>query len=115
MAKKTKKRPGAMFFFDWIPSLERLSDADRGKLLFSALKYAENELYNPEFDDNSHVYYIWPMVQAAIDRDRDSYDKVLLEKSISANYRYYVDDCNRNGTTPMPFDEYKEIKYREAK
>ena len=104
-----------MFFFDRIPSLERLSHADRGKLLFSALKYAENELFIPEFDDNSHVYYIWPMIQAAIDRDRDSYDKVLLEKSIAASYRYYTDECSRKGTAPMSFDEYREVKYRDAK
>lgn len=115
MAKRTKKRPGAMFFFDWIAAIERLSDADKGKLLFAALKYAENELANPEFDADSHVYYIWPMIQAAIDRDRDSYDNVLLEKSIAASYRYYTDECVKKCTTPMPYDEYREIKYREAK
>lgn len=115
MAKRTKKRPGAMFFFDWLPALERLSDDEKGKLLYGALKYAENELFIPEFDDNSHVYYIWPMIQAAIDRDRDSYDKVLLEKSIAASYRYYTDECAKKGTTPMSYDEYRDIKYREAK
>lgn len=113
MAKRSKKRPGAMFFFDWVPALERLSDEDKGKLLFSALKYAENELCNPEFAVDSHIYYIWPMVQAAIDRDRDSYDKVVIEKSIAASYRYYEDECRRKGTTPMPYDDYKEVKYRE--
>jgi len=57
-------------YFDQIESWEALSDAERGRLLLAALKYAARG-DPPEFSGNER--YQWPQVRSQIDREKQSY------------------------------------------
>ena len=57
-------------YFDQIESWEALSDAERGRLLLAALKYAARG-EPPEFSGNER--YQWPQVRSQIDREKQSY------------------------------------------
>ena len=57
-------------YFDQIESWEALSDAERGRLLLAALKYAARG-EPPEFSGNER--YQWPQVRSQIDKEKQSY------------------------------------------
>lgn len=57
-------------YFDQIESWEALSDAERGRLLLAALKYAARG-EPPEFGGNER--YQWPQVRSQIDKEKQSY------------------------------------------
>jgi hypothetical protein len=57
-------------YFDQIESWEALSDAERGRLLLAALKYAARG-EPPEFNGNER--YQWPQVRSQIDKEKQSY------------------------------------------
>lgn len=59
-------------YYDWLEAMEALSDGERGRLIVAALKYARGEVL-PELSGGER--YVWPMVRAQIDRDREAYSR----------------------------------------
>ena len=59
-----------LFFDQYIPLVEGLTDAERGKLLWGMMRYARDGS-EPDFKSNER--YIWPFVREDIDRDKLAY------------------------------------------
>ena len=59
-----------LFFDQYIPLVEGLTDAERGRLLWGMMRYARDG-DDPDFMGNER--YIWPFVREDIDRDKIAY------------------------------------------
>ena len=59
-----------LFFDQYIPLVEGLSDEERGRLLWGMMRYAR-EGDEPNFTGNER--FIWPFVREDIDRDKIAY------------------------------------------
>lgn len=59
-----------LFFDQYIPLVEGLTDAERGRLLWGMMRYARDGS-EPDFISNER--YIWPFVREDIDRDKLAY------------------------------------------
>ena len=84
-------------YFDQEKAWETLSDAERGRLLLAALKYAARE-EPPTFSGNER--YQWPQIQVQIDKERLSYQQKVSQcseagKASAASRGYY----QRSSTT----------------
>lgn len=109
---KGKERPGCLFYFEWIPVLEKLSDEERGQLLFAALKYAKTEEL-PAFESGSKPDLLWPLLENKMFLDGVRYELTVEEKKWAGKYARYKDEQEKMGKEPMSFDEYKEM-YRKV-
>ena len=59
-----------LFFDQYIPLVESLTDAERGRLLWGMMRYARDGS-EPDFRGNER--YVWPFVREDIDRDKIAY------------------------------------------
>ena len=68
-----KQRPGVILYFDTIcPALERLSDAQCGRLLRGIVDYVQTGAL-PELDDATDIVFY--LLRPALDRDGERYEK----------------------------------------
>ena len=59
-----------LFFDQYIPLVEALSDEERGRLFWGLMRYAQEER-TPNFPGNER--FVWPFIKEDIDRDKLAY------------------------------------------
>ena len=59
-----------LFFDQYIPLVEALSDEERGRLFWGMMRYAQDER-NPKLPGNER--FVWPFIKEDIDRDKLAY------------------------------------------
>lgn len=96
-------RPGVMFYFDLIPALEMLDDADAGRIFKAALEYGKCGTL-PELCGMAAV--AWAFIQPKIDRDGKSYQESVIDKKYAA-YCSHV----KAGQIKLERDEWYEKIY----
>ena len=94
-------RPGVMLYFDIIPALDTLPPETVGRLLLGALHYARDGV-EPSGDDPA-LLFAWAFLKSGIDRDGDAYE----EKRLRGEWLVYCRGCKKEGTDPLPFNEWK--------
>lgn len=81
-----KKRPGVMFYFEWIEIVEELTAEEQGKLLMGALIYARTGKA-PNFTDRA-MRVAWRAMQSHVDADEERYNERVQKGEESANRRW---------------------------
>ena len=97
MNKKTK--PGVMVYFDMLPVIAQLSNADKGKLFQAILEYAQLGVV-PELP--AKLRPLWPMITSRMDHDDIRYQKTVANRKYAAYTRWERQDDR----IPLPFDEW---------
>lgn len=97
------QKPGIMLYFDMLPALDLLSDADCGVLLRAMLEYGRQKTV-PELTDRTSL--VWPLIQMRLDRDEMQYMKTVTKRAYSA----YVRWAKHHGEEPMDFLLWQEKK-----
>ena len=111
MSKKTEKeRPGVVFRFQWLPSLEKMSDKAKAKFLMSSLYRGQNLLYEPDFEDladdpRDYVRFetLWEQAGPLIDEDGDGWRDGILQR----RYASYCKSEKAMQREPMQYEDYK--------
>ncbi len=99
-------RPGVMFYFDLIPALEMMDDADAGRIFKAALEYAKCGTL-PELCGMAAV--AWAFIQPKIDRDGESYQESVIDKKYAAYCSHL-----KAGQTRLERDEWYEQIYLQT-
>ncbi len=89
MARERKKQPGVMIYFDIRAALERLGDAEKGRLLMAYINYGEyGEV--PEFE--GELGMAWAFIKPKLDLDREHYEKKCEKASQAVRKRWQDTD-----------------------
>ena len=107
MQERKKQRPGVMLYFELIPSLSRLTDAQRGRLLYAALLYGRDGTA-PQIDDDLTLTALWPLVQSRSDADAEKYGKRCRDAQLRRQYGIYKQVQERAGRESLSWDEWLE-------
>lgn len=90
-------------YFDFLDSIEPLSDEEAGRLFRGILEYAKTGVL-PEFIGNER--YTFPEIRKQIDREQEHYDAVSLARS----------EAGKNGGRPKATEtKAKQTKAKESK
>ena len=100
-------RPGVMIYFDILPALKILPDADRGKLFMAMLEYAQFGAV-PDFDGALDM--AWQFIYPKLDRDAEAYNNACKGKKYAVFCREYK---KANSAEPPSFAEWKS-NYRSG-
>lgn len=109
MAKnREKERPGVIVRFDAIPTLEKLSEAARGRFLMACLYYGQRletvSFDDLELEDKIRVETLWEQTKPQIDSDAEGWKDGILQRK----YAGYCSGCERSGEIPMTYDAFRE-------
>ena len=101
-------------YYDIIPSLDILSDAEAGRLLKGALHYSA---FGEAPDLPGNERFTWPMIMAQIDRTNAKYEEQCATNKRIATERYANARpvTNRNDPLPKQEEEKEEKKEEEKK
>ena len=69
--------PYVCLYSRYLQTLAPFSDAERGRIMTAMLTYAATREV-PDFDGNER--FIWPTIQAQIDRDASAYQEKCAKK-----------------------------------
>jgi len=97
------QKPGVMLYFDMLPSIRNLSNAQKGILFEAILQYGYNRTI-PKLPDKLLV--VWPLIQMRLDRDEMQYMNVVTKRAYSA----YVRWAKHNNQEVMDFTTWQEKK-----
>lgn len=100
-----KDRPGTMLYFDLFYDIEDYTDEEAGQLLRAMLSYGMNGDI-PQFQDRG-MRTIWRKLQSTIDRDGDTYDRVVLQRKYAA----YCKKMKKAEQDAISFEEW--ISYND--
>lgn len=106
MSRRRKARPGLMIYHEWVPALERLTDEQRGKLLYGALRYSLDGT-EPQLCEDPVLEALWPLVQCRADADAQKYDSKCEDNSLRRRYAIYVQQQERNGREALEWGEWR--------
>ena len=93
------QKPGVMLYFEMRNVFEELSNEKRGILVSAILDYSEHGI-QPDFRGSLRI--AWASIQPRLDRDGENY----AQKSQQRRYAVYIRECKKDGTLPLPFDEW---------
>ena len=107
-------------YFDQEKAWETLSDAERGRLLLAALKYAARE-EPPDLPGNER--YQWPQIQVQIDKERQAYLNKVTQCSEAgkksaeqrANYQHPLTTVNDRQRPLIKEQEQKQEQEQEQR
>ena len=94
-----QQKPGVMLYFEMRNVFEELSNEKRGILVSAILDYSEHGI-QPDFRGSLRI--AWASIQPRLDRDGENY----AQKSQQRRYAVYIRECKKDGTLPLPFDEW---------
>ena len=94
-----QQKPGVMLYFEMRNVFEELSNEKRGILVSAILDYSEHGI-QPDFRGSLRI--AWASIQPRLDRDGENY----TQKSQQRRYAVYIRECKKDGTLPLPFDEW---------
>ena len=108
MAKnREKERPGVIVRFDAIPTLEKLSEAARGRFLLACLYYGQRletvSFEDLELEDRIRLETLWEQTKPLIDSDAEGWKDGVLQRK----YARYCGLSREAGEVPMDYDEYR--------
>ena len=99
----TKPMPGVMLYFDRLSFLDRLDDAQTGRLLRAVIRYARDG-ETAEIDDPM-VGVAWDVLRPMVDYDVQRYAEVSEKRRLSALRRWEKAQANANASVCMPNTE----------
>ena len=79
----------------WLLALEQLNNAERGELLYTALKYGESlevSEFSPEFS-NGRLDVIWGFVKPEIDRQKVRHCRIVTKRKRAAEMQKANKPC----------------------
>ena len=94
-----QQKPGVILYFEMRNVFEELSNEKRGILVSAILDYSEHGI-QPDFRGSLRI--AWASIQPRLDRDGENY----AQKSQQRRYAVYIRECKKDGTLPLPFDEW---------
>ena len=94
-----QQKPGVILYFEMRNVFEELSNEKRGILVSAILDYSEHGI-QPDFRGSLRI--AWASIQPQLDRDGENY----AQKSQQRRYAVYIRECKKDGTLPLPFDEW---------
>lgn len=97
-AKKAKKKPGVMLYFDLAPTFEAMSGDDCRELVLAILHYAELK----QDDHPKGCSYFWGTIKRRIDDD----DAAYYDRVNRSGYEGYKAQAERDGKTPLSYAEW---------
>ena len=109
MAKNREKpRPGVVFRFEWISTLEKLGDEAKAQFLMACLYRGHDLTYQPDYSeltdmrDQIRLETLWEQAAPLIDADGQGWADTIVQRK----YAGYCSGCKRTGEEPMLYDEY---------
>ena len=96
----TKQMPGVMLYFDRLSFLDRLDDAQTGRLLRAVIRYARDG-EAPVIEDTMFGM-AWDVLQPMLDYDAQRYAEVSEKRRLSALRRWEKAQANANASVCMP-------------
>jgi len=94
------ERPGVMIYFDVLPVIDSLSNAESAKLFRSILEYGK---YGAVPELKGKLATIWPLIQQRIDFDATKYDMTVQRRKYAAYKRWE----KAEGRVPRSFEEWQ--------
>ena len=95
-----KQMPGVMLYFDRLSFLDRLDDAQTGRLFRAVIHYSrDGEM--PEIDD-AMVGVAWDILRPMLDYDAQRYAEVSEKRRQNALRRWEKAQANANASVCMP-------------
>ena len=109
MAKDlSKQRPGVVFRFGWLKTLEKLSAEAQGRFLMDGLRRGQDPSNEINLDglsqkDVIRLDALWDQAAPAIDADGEGWANGIIQR----RYAAYVSKCKKDGEDPMSYEEFK--------
>ena len=105
---RTKPRPGVVFRFDWMPTLDKLSAEAKSRFLMACLVRGrdpthEIDLEGLEVRDCVRLETLWEQAAPIVDADGEGWADGIMQRK----YAGYVSGCTRSGETPMDYEAYR--------
>lgn len=97
------QKPGVMIYFDILPAIRSMSNADKGILFEAILEYG---LHRQRIPLTKKTEVLWPLIQQRVDRDELQYNKAVVKRAYAA----YVRWAKQNGEEPLDFTAWQEKK-----
>lgn len=108
MAKNPNKpRPGTIFRFDWILSLEKLSAEGQSRFLMGALYRGLDPSHEIDLEglserDSIRLETLWEQAAPIIDSDGEGWATGVNQR----RYAGYSSGCKRRGEIPLGYEDY---------
>ena len=99
----TKPMPGVMLYFDRLSFLDRLDDAQAGRLFRAVIRYARDGEV-PAIEDTMFGV-AWDILRPMLDYDAQRYAEVSEKRRLSALRRWEKAQANANASVCMPNTE----------
>ena len=99
----TKPMPGVMLYFDRLSFLDRLDDAQAGRLFRAVIRYSRDG-EAPVIEDTMFGV-AWDILQPMLDYDAQRYAEVSEKRRLSALRRWEKAQANANASVCMPNTE----------
>ena len=99
----TKQMPGVMLYFDRLSFLDRLDDAQTGRLFRALIRYARDG-EEPEIEDITFGV-AWDVLRPMVDYDAQRYAEVSEKRRQSALRRWEMAKENANASICMPYTD----------
>lgn len=93
-------RPGIMVYFDMMGPLDRLPDAEAGRLFRAMLIYGKTGVL-PEFDTLA-LSLAWEFVKPKLDKDSEEYNRTVLKRQ----YATFCRDRKKKNEPEITFEEW---------
>lgn len=115
MARRDKERPGVVFRFDWMPTLEKMSAEAKSRFLMACLYRGRDPTHEIALDglddrDEIRLETLWEQAAPLVDADGEGWADGILQR----RYAGYKSGCNRTGQEAMSYEEYR-VWYETAK
>lgn len=107
-----QSQSGFMLYFDMLNCFDDLTDAQTGRLIKDAIKYAEMDI-TPHYEE-AILKMAWKFMKSAIDKDSERYEKKCKENKLRAKYGAYKNKRENAGNDVMSFEEWKEREETNA-
>ena len=99
----TKQMPGVMLYFDRLSFLDRLDDAQTGRLFRAVIRYARDG-EEPVIEDVMFGV-IWDVLRPMVDYDAQKYAEVCEKRRKNILRRWEKAQANANASICMPYTE----------
>lgn len=80
-------KPGIMLYFEMLPCLQEISDAQMGRLVRAMLAYGETG-EEPRLADDPALKMAWPFVRLRLDQDEQRYRRRVTQSRQAALVRW---------------------------
>ncbi len=105
---QSKPRPGVVFRFEWLSTLEKLSDAAKARFLMACLHRGKDltveiDLSGLTVQDSIRLETLWEQAVPVVDSDGESWADSIMQRK----YAGYSSACKRKGETPLSLEDYR--------